>query len=233
MKTPVPATDLATAKANFEAMMLGDIGVVHDKVDELKVKLDGLGGSINDKMQALPNAADREMKRAGAEAISALSNQVGRLAQQVAGDAAANERQKSFTWAAGAMGVVATATYVAGVGLGSMAAGGAGWGILSGLALLAGFVIGVAVNKVFFPEKIIEQDSTKKEPPAKPWQKSEFDVVCSKVHALSGQFGLPKPISHAVWEVLSKQATLSVAASTHNVQKNDLLDAIEIAEKNR
>lgn len=90
------AKRLAAAKGEFEALMLGDIGIVHNKVDDLTTKLDGLGGCIDKKMRDLPGVADREMKRAGAAAIEALSDQVGKIAQRVAGDAAATERHNSL-----------------------------------------------------------------------------------------------------------------------------------------
>lgn len=89
------AKKLFTAKEAFESLMLGDIGLVHNKVDNLKVKLDGLGTSIGIKMEALPGLADKEMKRAGDAAIEALADRVAGIANTIAGDAAKTERNKS------------------------------------------------------------------------------------------------------------------------------------------
>lgn len=51
-------------------------------------------------IDSLPGAADKEMKRAGDAAISALSVEVGRVAQQIAGDAAAAENSAAVARAA-------------------------------------------------------------------------------------------------------------------------------------
>lgn len=52
--------------------------------------------AISEAYETFKGLADKEMKRAGEAAISALSGQVGRIAQTVAGDSAAVERHNSL-----------------------------------------------------------------------------------------------------------------------------------------
>ena len=58
-------------------------------------------------IERLPGAADKELKRAGDAAISSLSTEVGKIAQRIAGDAAAATAAKAKTeaarWQAGAL----------------------------------------------------------------------------------------------------------------------------------
>lgn len=85
------------------AEMLGDIGKLHEVVAQLKkdlpMLLDGADRSINKTLLSLPAAADREMNRAGKTAIGVLAQDVALLAKNIAGDAAATERNKSLGWA--------------------------------------------------------------------------------------------------------------------------------------
>lgn len=69
---------------------------VMGELNTLTLMIDRLNGEIQEKIEAFPGAADKEMKRAGDAAINALSGQVGRIAQTVAGDAAAVERHLAF-----------------------------------------------------------------------------------------------------------------------------------------
>lgn len=61
---------------------------------------DQIQQTTRDVIDSLPGAADREMKRAADAAISALSGEVGRVAQQIAGDAAAAENAAAVSRAA-------------------------------------------------------------------------------------------------------------------------------------
>lgn len=72
------------------------------------------------QLAELPGAADLEMKRASNAAISALSVEVGRIAQNVAGDAAAAAKNTAFYRA------------VAGMAICAVIFGGTGYGIHAG-----------------------------------------------------------------------------------------------------
>lgn len=72
------------------AQVMGELNI-------LTLRIDRLSGEIQQKIEAFPGAADKEMKRAGEAAITALSGQVARIAQTVAGDAAAVEKHAAFT----------------------------------------------------------------------------------------------------------------------------------------
>jgi len=61
----------------------------------LTLRIDRLNGEIQEKIDAFPGAADKEMKRAGDAAIGALAGRVAGIANTIAGDAAKTERNKS------------------------------------------------------------------------------------------------------------------------------------------
>jgi hypothetical protein len=71
-------------------------------------------------INSLPGAADREMQRAGKAEISAMSVEVGRMAQRLAGDAAAAEKAHAIALATKwtATGVIACAVVFGGTGYG-------------------------------------------------------------------------------------------------------------------
>lgn len=71
-------------------------------------------------IKSLPGVADQEIKRAGDAALRALSTEVGRIAQRLAGDAAAAEKAYAISFAAKwtAAGVIACAIVFGGVGYG-------------------------------------------------------------------------------------------------------------------
>lgn len=76
--------------------------------------------SIKGVINSLPASADREMQRAGDAALRTLSSEVGRIAQRLAGDAAAAEKGKAIALAVKwtAAGVLACAVVFGGVGYG-------------------------------------------------------------------------------------------------------------------
>lgn len=76
----------------------------------------------------------------------ALIRDVGKIAQRIAGNTAAAERQKSFTWAAGSMTVFGIALFGAGMALGSQV--GLGVGFLAAIALGVGLVSGLVLCQV-------------------------------------------------------------------------------------
>ena len=55
--------------------------------------------NLSKTINSLPSIADKEMQRAGAETISTLSVEVGKIAKQLAGDAATAEKNRSFYFA--------------------------------------------------------------------------------------------------------------------------------------
>lgn len=97
------ANDKSTAMEVLVAEMLGDIGKLHEVVIQLKkdlpMLLDNADRSIKKTLLSLPAAADREMSRAGKTAIGVLAQDVAAIANKIAGDVAATERNKSLGWA--------------------------------------------------------------------------------------------------------------------------------------
>lgn len=118
------------------------------ELDGLTKKIDRLDISLEDKIESLPSAADKEMKRAGAAAVSALSEEIGKISKTVALESAAAERQKSFVWAAGSMTIFGAAMYAAGLVLGSQSAGGMGWGYLTAISMAIGIASGLLLFQI-------------------------------------------------------------------------------------
>lgn len=75
--------------------------------------------SIKLAVIALPGAADKEMKRAGAETISILATEVAKIAHRISDDSAVAERHKAFYWAAGLISCSSTIFFSAGAYLAS------------------------------------------------------------------------------------------------------------------
>jgi hypothetical protein len=102
---------------------VGEVGTLHAEIKNLPTEIDKVFKSTREKVDAfcvavpieisktetivsglrnsLPNLADKEMKRAGDAAIEALAERVAEIANKVAGDAAAVERNKSYIRAVG------------------------------------------------------------------------------------------------------------------------------------
>lgn len=112
--------------------LLGDVGRLDEKINLLPVALNkaleptknelhDIQCNLLEQLAALPGAADKELKRAGDAAIASLSTEVGKIAQRIAGDAAAATAAKAKTeaarWQAGALlvglAVGAIGTYLA------------------------------------------------------------------------------------------------------------------------
>ena len=79
--------------------LLGDVGRLEEKIKSLpatlnnaleptKKELRDIQSNILKQIAALPGAADKEAKRANDAVISSLGKEVGRIAQQIAGNAA-------------------------------------------------------------------------------------------------------------------------------------------------
>lgn len=97
---------LGTPKTRQEAYLLdliGDVVTLDKQICKLHESVLSLG-------QELPGLANKEMKRAGDEAILALSGEVGKIAQRIAGDAADSERYYARNKAVGFVGAVVLLT---------------------------------------------------------------------------------------------------------------------------
>lgn len=83
---------------------------------DLKIlhRLEKAHGGLAEIVNSLPGAATLEMQRAGAEVMTELAGQVGKIAQQVAGDATAAARNTAFYRAVA--GVAACALVFGGTG---------------------------------------------------------------------------------------------------------------------
>jgi len=77
--------------------MAGTVEKAANRVEGVK---DNIESALYKAISALPGAANNEMNRAGGEAITALSEKVGKIAQQIAGNAAAAAQNESFAFAA-------------------------------------------------------------------------------------------------------------------------------------
>ena len=111
--------------------------------------------SIKLAVIALPGAADKEMKRAGAETISILAAEVAKIAHRISDDSAVAERHKAFYLAAGLLSFSSTVFFSAGIFLYSQSFS---WVMLGGASLLIGIAGGmlllVALNGI---DKKIEE----------------------------------------------------------------------------
>ena len=98
--------------------LLGDVGRLEEKIKSLpatlnnaleptKKELRDIQSNILKQIAALPGAADKEAKRANDAVISSLGKEVGRIAQQIAGNAAeataAKAKTEAARWQAGAL----------------------------------------------------------------------------------------------------------------------------------
>jgi len=111
---------------------VGEVGTLHAEIKNLPTEIDKVFKSTRQKVDAfcvavpieisktetivsglrnsLPGLADKEMKRAGDAAIEALAERVAEIANKVAGDAAAVERNKSYYKAVGLVGAIVLLT---------------------------------------------------------------------------------------------------------------------------
>lgn len=108
---------------------VGEIGQLHQKILQLPAAVDAALSPTKNSLQdaqvalanqlhSLPAAADKEMKRASDATINRLSIEVGKIAQQIAGDTAAKERHDALLFASKwvAAGVVACSVIFGGTG---------------------------------------------------------------------------------------------------------------------
>ena len=112
----------------FDALVgewIGEVGQLHQQIQNLPVALDAAlspsklmlknaQDKLAQQLSTLPEAADKEMNRAGAEMLSSLSLEVSKIAQKIANDAATIERNKSFSLAV--LSVIAVAAIFTWVG---------------------------------------------------------------------------------------------------------------------
>jgi hypothetical protein len=102
---------------------VGEVGTLHAEIKNLPNEIDKVFKSTRQKVDAfcvavpleisktetivsglrnsLPGLADKEMKRAGEAAIEALAGRIAGIAHKIAGDTAADERNKSYIRAVG------------------------------------------------------------------------------------------------------------------------------------
>lgn len=74
--------------------------------------------AVKQQIASLPGAADLEMKRAAGEAVAGLTAEVGKIANRIAGNVAAAERNKAFYGAVVASSVGAVVCVAIGFGAG-------------------------------------------------------------------------------------------------------------------
>lgn len=99
---------------------LKEIRDLTTRIENIKGVQNAVEAALKNVIASMPAAADREMQRAGGEVMRALSGEVGRIAQRLAGDAAAAEKAHAISFAAtwAAVGVLACAVVFGSVGFG-------------------------------------------------------------------------------------------------------------------
>lgn len=125
----------------FEALVadwIGEVGQLHRQIQKLPVEIDVAlsptkkllaksQDELAQQLNALPGAADREMKRAGAEAILVFSKDIERLSLQLAEISSAKERYRAVYWAAGSLTLFSLFFFCAGSFFSGQSVG---WGTL-------------------------------------------------------------------------------------------------------
>lgn len=108
---------------NLVGAWVGEVGTLHAEIKKLPAEIDNVFKSTREKVDAfcvavpdeisktetivsglrssLPGLADKEMKRASGAAIEGLAGRVAGIANKIAGDTAADERNKSYIRAVG------------------------------------------------------------------------------------------------------------------------------------
>lgn len=103
MNDPIATGTPKTRQEAYLLDLIGDVVTLDKQICKLHESVLSLG-------QALPDLANKEMKRAGDQAILALSGEVGKIAQRIAGDAADTERYYARNKAVGFVGAVVVLT---------------------------------------------------------------------------------------------------------------------------
>lgn len=116
---------------------------VMGEINTLTKMIDRLNGEIQQKIEAFPGAADKEMNRAGGEYLASMSSELIRVVKQNSGDSNAVERQKTLVWAIGSLTVLSMFMFGTGMALGSQV--GLGAGFLAAFALGIGLVGGMVL----------------------------------------------------------------------------------------
>lgn len=137
---------------------IGEVGHLHQQIKDLPAAVDSAlsptrsllidtQSNLAETLREMPAAADRELNRASNAALSALSSEVGRIAQRIADDASTENRQKSFYIAAAVLSGFSIFFFGSGMAIGnnnigtlSIAAICIGIGVASGMTL-ANFMI--------------------------------------------------------------------------------------------
>lgn len=78
---------------------LTEIRDLASRMEGVRTSLNDVEAGIKQTLLSLPAAAEREMNRAGKTAIGVLAQDVAAIANKIAGDVAATERNKSLGWA--------------------------------------------------------------------------------------------------------------------------------------
>jgi len=113
----------------FEALLaswIGEVGQLHRQIRNLPVEIDAAlsptkkllarsQDELAQQLNALPGAADREMKRAGEEAISVFTKDIERLSLQLSKISSEKERHKAIYWAAGSLTLFSMFFFFAGI----------------------------------------------------------------------------------------------------------------------
>ena len=201
------------------------------ELDGLTKKIARLDISLEDKIESLPSAADKEMKRAGAAAVSALSEEIGKISKTVALESAAAERQKSFVWAAGSMTIFGAAMYAAGLVLGSQSAGGMGWGYLTAISMAIGIASGLLLFQILsIGERLeikTENGAIKKSSHLphsnKKWTEQEIRKTAKSIEMYD-------PVTNACVPVMTGAMTLVEAAEKYGFQPKNLQEFINRIE---
>lgn len=114
------------------------VAAAADRVEGISVNVET---ALNRAIASLPGATNKEMERAGREVITALSAEVGKTAQQVAGNAALAAQNESFAFAS----LVLTGSFViffgAGMFLGTHDAGRLATGLICLLVGAGGGIV--------------------------------------------------------------------------------------------
>lgn len=144
----------------------------------------------------------------------ALIRDVGKIAQRIAGNTAAAERQKSFTWAAGSMTVFGMALFGAGMALGSRA--GLWVGFLAAIALGVGLVSGLVLCRVLIASGQVTEAFIGKDAVGKvAWTPTTFFSTAQAIKP-----GLEARVAIACRHVLLDNKSVAYAAKMEKVFPN-------------
>lgn len=152
----------------------------------------------------------------------ALIRDVGKIAQQIAGNTAAAERHKSFVWAAGSLTLLSMVMFVAGMALGSN--NGMGWGFLSVLALGIGFLGGLVALKLLYAGGQVSQVSIVKDKESNSFNDEQWTET-RRIRATKA-LGLEPRVAAACRQVLRGNKSVEDAARIENLLPQNVQKAL-------